>query len=267
MFDADYAPLAEGRQFVHACRQLDIEPAPPSLKPSVMDRLGDRYAPIAWQHGSLFVAYNNVGIAAIMRAANEAEFEQAFRARFGREAQRVRSLPQRLSDALQRRLAGAPNGDVPVDLRGLTPFEQAVLLKAREIPRGEVRPYAWIAREIGHPRAVRAVGTALGHNPVPLLIPCHRVVRADGQIGNYLLGSDTKRAVLAEEGAAPDVLEQLARIGVRFLGDPGDGTFCLPTCGGMHLRKEQQFLKLHSEREAAAAGLRPCGSCRPVVRV
>lgn len=264
MFNADYAPLAEGRQFIHDCRQLQAEPAPASLKPGVMERLGDRYAPIAWQHGSLFVAYNNVGIAAIIRAANEREFEQAFRARFGRDVYPVRSLPQPLNDALQRRLAGAANGDVPVDLRGLTPFEQAVLLKAREIPRGEVRPYAWIAREIGHPRAVRAVGTALRHNPVPLLIPCHRVVRADGQIGNYLLGSDTKRAVLADEGAAPDVLEQLARLGVRYLGDAGDGTFCLPTCGGMHLRKERKLIKLHSEREAAAAGLQPCASCRPV---
>ena len=53
-------------------------------------------------------------------------------------------------------------------------------MKALEIPRGEVRPYGWIAAEIGRPKAVRAVGTALGHNPIPLIVPCHRVVRSDG---------------------------------------------------------------------------------------
>ena len=73
------------------------------------------------------------------------------------------------------------------DLDALTEFERAVLAKALEIPAGEVRPYGWIAREIGRPKAVRAVGTALGRNPVPLLIPCHRVVRSDGRIGNYAL--------------------------------------------------------------------------------
>jgi O-6-methylguanine DNA methyltransferase len=54
-----------------------------------------------------------------------------------------------------------------------------------EIPPGEVRPYSWIAREIGRPGAVRATGSALAKNPVPLLIPCHRVVRSDGRIGKY----------------------------------------------------------------------------------
>src|SRR5437879_3189574 len=69
------------------------------------------------------------------------------------------------------------------DRRGLTAFDQSVLRKALQIPRGQVRPYNWVAREIGHPAAVRAVGTALANNPTPYLIPCHRVIRADGVIG------------------------------------------------------------------------------------
>ena len=68
------------------------------------------------------------------------------------------------------------------DLRRLSPFERDVLRKTLEIPRGEARTYGWIAREIGRPGAVRAVGSALNKNPIPLLIPCHRVVRSDGQI-------------------------------------------------------------------------------------
>ena len=67
-------------------------------------------------------------------------------------------------------------------------------MKALEIPRGEVRPYGWIAAEIGRPKAVRAVGTALGHNPVPLIVPCHRVVRSDGMIGQYSLGGPQQQA-------------------------------------------------------------------------
>ena len=85
----------------------------------------------------------------------------------------------------------------------MTEFERAVLLKALEIPRGEVRTYGWIAAEIGRPAAVRAVGSALRKNPVPVLIPCHRVVRSDGHIGQYALGgSDAKRTILAAEGLA-----------------------------------------------------------------
>ena len=91
-------------------------------------------------------------------------------------------------------------------------------MKALEIPRGEVRPYGWIAAEIGRPKAVRAVGTALGHNPVPLIVPCHRVVRSDGMIGQYSLGGpENKRTILAGEGVDPDELEALARAGVRYL--------------------------------------------------
>ena len=150
------------------------------------------------------------------------------------------------------------------DLRGLSEFERAVLMKALEIPSGEVRPYSWIAREIGHPEAVRAVGTALGKNPVPLLIPCHRVVRADGTIGNYSLGgSRVKRALLEVEGVEPDVIEGLAARGIRYLGNEKERYFCYPTCGGTRSLVLANHVPFHNEREAVAAGYRPCEACRP----
>ena len=94
----------------------------------------------------------------------------------------------------------------------MTEFERAVLLKALEIPRGEVRTYGWIAAEIGHPAAVRAVGSALRKNPVPVLIPCHRVVRSDGHVGQYALGgTEAKRTILAAEGLHGEEIERLAR--------------------------------------------------------
>lgn len=88
---------------------------------------------------------------------------------------------------------------VPIDLSG-TPFQLAVWHAAREIPAGTIITYGELARRIGRPKAVRAVGTALGANPVPLLVPCHRVVGADGALCGFTAGLDMKRMLLALEG-------------------------------------------------------------------
>ena len=69
----------------------------------------------------------------------------------------------------------------------------------KSIPQGDTRSYAWVAREIGKPRAVRAVGTALKKNPFTIIVPCHRVVHSDGSIGEYALGADLKKRLLEIE--------------------------------------------------------------------
>ena len=95
---------------------------------------------------------------------------------------------------------------VPVDLEaaGLSPFARAVLEQVSRIPRGQVRSYADIARALGRPRAARAVGNAVAANPIALLIPCHRVVRADGRLGEYSAGGPAvKERLLRLEGAWP----------------------------------------------------------------
>lgn len=265
MNDQQQPTLRPARRLVAALRQNPAAAAPPGLLAGIQAALGpaDAYAPLDAPIGTVYVAYNAQGIAFVLRADEPRAFERAFRRRFRRPLQAVDALPPALHAAVLARLHGEGASPLPLDLRTLTPFERAVLLKALEIPPGEVRPYAWIAREIGHPHAVRAVGSALAHNPVPLLIPCHRVVRSDGQIGNYIFGSAVKRAVLEWEGAAPGVLERLGRAGVRFLGDPQARTFCLPTCGGMH-RRAEHVLPLRSAQEALATGLQPCGQCRPL---
>ncbi|HEV2063715.1 MAG TPA: methylated-DNA--[protein]-cysteine S-methyltransferase, partial [Thermoanaerobaculia bacterium] len=125
----------------------------------------------------------------------------------------------------------------------------------------------WIAKEIGRPAAVRAVGTALGKNPVPLLIPCHRVVRSDGTIGNYSLGGRrAKRTLLEVEGAQPGTIGQLAARGIRYLGNAEKGYYCYPTCGGIETLVLSNKVELHDEREARTAGFRPCEDCRPLAR-
>lgn len=90
--------------------------------------------------------------------------------------------------------------DLPIDVRG-TAFQEAVWRELRRIPLGETRSYADIARAVGQPDAVRAVGTANGSNPVAVLVPCHRVIRSDGSLGGYAGGLDRKRKLLAAEGA------------------------------------------------------------------
>ena len=96
--------------------------------------------------------------------------------------------------------------DGPLDLTELPVFTQKVLAKVREIPRGEVRSYGWVAREVGRPHAARAVGNALARNPIPLLIPCHRIIPQSGRLGQYSGGGPRMKAhLLALEGAVlPD---------------------------------------------------------------
>ena len=90
--------------------------------------------------------------------------------------------------------------DLDVDLSVLSEFERSVLQTAQKIPYGEVIPYAELARRIQKPKASRAVGNALGHNPVAIVVPCHRIVRSDGSLGGYTGGVEYKRRLLAIEG-------------------------------------------------------------------
>ena len=240
--------------------------APATLLPAVLARLGlsDVYWSLRSPVGTVFVAKSSLGISRVSRERSGAEFERAYRRRFGRE---IRPATRPAPAALKKWIRGERSAEKPqLDLRGLTDFERAVLTKALEIPRGQVRPYSWVAREIGAPRAVRAAGTALAQNPIPLVIPCHRVVRSDGTIGKYSLGGDRfKRTILAAEGAAPELIERLAASGVRFLGNEQRRFFCYPTCGGIRSLLKENRVHFHSDREALAAGYHPCQDCRPAV--
>jgi methylated-DNA-[protein]-cysteine S-methyltransferase len=88
-----------------------------------------------------------------------------------------------------------------VDLDGASDFEKRVWSAAAEVPWGQFRSYGWIARSIGRPGAGRAVGKALSRNRLPILIPCHRVIRKDGGLGGFADGLQMKRALLRIEGS------------------------------------------------------------------
>ena len=118
----------------------------------------------------------------------------------------IESAAEPAAAALAAYLAGEPlpyRG--PVDLSGLSPFAQLALAEVRRIPYGETRTYGWLARRMGQPQAARAAGRAIGVNPLAPLIPCHRVVGANGSLTGYRWGIALKRWLLALEGVClPD---------------------------------------------------------------
>jgi len=123
----------------------------------------------------------------------------------GNNLNRAVLSPHRFEDLTARFMAyfTGQRVDFPdrLDLSGATPFQRGVWQAARLIPYGETRSYAWVAGQIGKPKAARAVGQALGRNPLPLIVPCHRVLAADGGIGGFSGGVEMKKYLLAHEMA------------------------------------------------------------------
>ena len=149
--------------------------------------------------GSVVVAFNPLGVSAVDLFTDG--FEERFAERFRRQLLEARP-PRDWSDLILRALAKGTPGDLPVDLRSVTAFQRQVLQQTAAIPRGETRSYGWLASRAGRPKAARAVGQTMARNPVPLVIPCHRVVLSDGRIGHYGLGgAERKRTLLRVEGA------------------------------------------------------------------
>jgi O-6-methylguanine DNA methyltransferase len=141
---------------------------------------------------------------------------------------------------------------VPVDLSEAPDFQKQVLAAARRIPFGEVRPYAWIAQRIGNPRAVRAVGSALGRNPVPFIVPCHRVLQTGGGLGGYLFGTDVKSRLLSLERTTP-----------VYEGCTSTHIVCRVGCvHGRHMRPDNRVV-FASVDDARSVGYRPCKVCKP----
>ncbi len=233
--------------------------APPGLLDRVAARRVRVPGPLPGPHADLLVAFTDHGVAYLRAGMDEEEFTAAFRARFGRPLLPAAGPPPGLLPTLR---TGRPGG-LRLDLRGLSEFEAAVLRAAAQIPRGQVRPYAWVARRAGRPRAVRAVGSALGRNPVPLLIPCHRVTRSDGTLGEYVFGAEAKERLLRAEDVDVEEVTALARRGARLVGSATTGIVCYPTCADAR-RIAPGHRRLFGDLAAArAAGFRPCLRCGP----
>lgn len=181
-------------------------------------RLHDRLAAAAEAEGILDVAYRLVDtpvgpllLAAttqgLVRVAYANEGHDSVLSALARDiSPRVMNAPARL-DAAARQIDEYFAGrlmvfDVPLDLRLSRGFRREVLAHLLEIGYGKTATYSWVAAAAGNPKAVRAAGSACATNPIPVVIPCHRVVRSDGTIGQYGGGGDIKKALLALEASA-----------------------------------------------------------------
>src|SRR5438270_5559695 len=234
-------------------KRLGDVKAPAGFADRVLAQAGmaDSYAVFDTVLGPVYVAWNRLGVSAAMRSKASAAFLAWFHKEVGRRLVQA-DPPAGLASRIEEQLQGKRR--MQFDLRGLTPFSQAVLRKTLEIPRGQVRPYGWIAREIGHPAAVRAVGTALANNPIPYFIPCHRVIRSDGLIGNYGGGGpEAKKNILTLEGVQLRRLQELAHAGFRYECVRSTKVFCCLTCYHGGAAKEQNIVQYHTDEDAHSA--------------
>jgi AraC family transcriptional regulator of adaptative response/methylated-DNA-[protein]-cysteine methyltransferase len=150
--------------------------------------------------GQVLVAATPAGVCAVLLGDNAAPLEQSLHERFPRASLREQqaSLGALVKEVVACIEMPARSFDLPLDIQG-TAFQAQVWAALRQIPPGETATYAQIARRIGRPKAVRAVGAACGANPVAVIVPCHRVVGSDGALTGYRWGTGRKKELLRRE--------------------------------------------------------------------
>ncbi|MBC5811131.1 MAG: methylated-DNA--[protein]-cysteine S-methyltransferase [Candidatus Eremiobacteraeota bacterium] len=200
----------EGVAYCLSCLPI-VEP-PRNLVPKILEHIRtvrdrfkaiapDSFATVPSPLGKLHIAWREAGITfvAIDRGEVLEDVCKTVERRLHRPV-KAAALPTWIAAAVKDFFRTWRVDPRVVDCSNLTDFERAALHKAAEIPPGEVRSYGWIAREIGHPKAARAVGQAMARNPLALFFPCHRVVDANGALHNYGYGIEVKARILKMEG-------------------------------------------------------------------
>ncbi len=215
--------------------------------------------------GDVYVAFTDRGSCYVRTTksmhGDDRQLAESFRERFHRPLRMAHRPPAGLRSSLRTgRLRG-----LDLDLRGLTDFEQSVLHATTRIPPGQTRFYGWIAEQVGRPGAARAVSTVLHRNPVPLLVPCHRVICSNGEPGGYVFGREAKERLLLAEKVDLAEVRRLASQQVFYLGSDTTNIVCFPTCPHARRITQPHRKGFRSIDQAAQAGYRPCLHCRPWV--
>jgi methylated-DNA-[protein]-cysteine S-methyltransferase len=219
--------------------------------------------------GNILVARSEQGVS-LVEYLGEATTLAASRLRELADVETVESSAEiaRLRDELLDFLAGRRRElGWRLDLRlAGSDFSRAVLQTAARIPYGAVTSYSAIARRLGRPEAVRAVAQALRRNPLPIVVPCHRVVGSSGMLTGYAgdkLG--LKRQLLDVEGVPtrPAARDFRVRRETMYVRAGEDRAYCLPTCGDLPSHSLADLTLIASRESVEALGLEPCSDCRP----
>ena len=210
---------------------------------------------------NVWVAFSDRGLRMITARSLE-DLRAGYQKRYCRSLERA-DLPEKLRKQVERALSGQDLDQRAIDVDA-SALEAKVMEKLMEIPRGEVRTYAWLAAQIGKPKAVRAVANYVARNVIPFVVPCHRVVPTSGGVGNYAYGGPMKRELLRKEGVDVERLDDLAREGTRYIGSKTTKIFCFPTCRDARRIREDNRVPFHDAGEARQEGYRPCKRCQPI---
>jgi O-6-methylguanine DNA methyltransferase len=174
------------------------------------------------------------------------------------------SMVAEIGGELERFFDGdsAAIADRPVDLSLVgSAFQRRALTRLRKVPAGAVTTYQALAAATGSPSAQRAIGNTVASNPIPIYVPCHRVIKSDGSIGNYGGGVERKLKLLRAEGFAVDRGQRIPSAAVY--GHLVTRIFCKPSCGAAKRARIDRMLIFPDTKNATAAGMRPCKLCRP----
>ncbi|MGC5344788.1 Ada metal-binding domain-containing protein [Streptomyces sp. DT171] len=245
------------------------EPAPEGFAARVLARTGvpahryDRYLRTDSRVGALYVAHGRgvvTGAAAVDWYPDSGAFECAYRARTRRSVLSDSKPPPGLLRALRL----GRDRSLRYDYGSLPDDQRAVLEATRAVPSGQLRPAVWLAREAGLPDLPpEEVVAAVRANPVPVLVPAHRLCQDDGLPADCGLPAGFVRRLREAEGVDPERVRRFVRLGARFLGSGTTRIFCYPTCAHARRITARHEVPFTSADEAAAAGFRGCLSCRP----
>lgn len=185
----------------------NFEPCTTPTRAEALRRAGPNFASVVFptRFGWIGLAASAKGVRVlVLGKPSRGAVERALRCEVspnGHPAAGTRAMLRQAQRQVARYLGGRSRRlDVPIDLSGGTPFQRRVWLAALRIPYGRARSYRWIASKVGGTRYARAVGNALGANPIPLIVPCHRVVAHDASLGGFSCGLAVKRRLLDLEG-------------------------------------------------------------------
>ena len=212
----------------------------------------------------LLIVHGERGLMAVrfLDIGDQAGFLEKLREKFDLEkdakmaatiAQEIESLMRGDARAIDHR---------PVDLRLVeSAFQRRALQRLRSVPAGALTSYQALAAAAGSPSAQRAIGNTVASNPIAIYVPCHRVIKSDGSIGNYGGGVERKIALLRAEGFRPSEDRRIPSGAVY--GHWGTRIFCRPTCRAAQRARRDRMLIYAGVQGATKAGLRPCKLCHP----